>query len=148
MWIPEFTLVPKRLPVNDPWGQYRCSLPSLSCTLIELGVNKKPPTGKMEGQIDRTRWPWYIMWNGKLEKVVKLMAIQRFLASHVFAYMVSFDETNRDDYPHNYYMEREWRVLGNVQFSLEDVFIVILLEEFLRRFRADVPDYYRQVTFI
>src|ERR1035438_5309632 len=47
--------------------------------------------------------------------------IQRFLAFNLFAYLKFFDESKVDDDPDNYYMEREWRVLGNVQFTLEDV---------------------------
>jgi hypothetical protein len=66
----------------------------------------------------------------------------------VFAFVKCFDETRADDDNENYYMEREWRVLGDVAFSLEDVSRVILPEEFAKRCRADVLGYYKQVTFI
>jgi hypothetical protein len=48
-----------------------------------------------------------------------------FLNADVFAFLKFFDETKADDDPDNFYMEREWRVLQNVQFSLEDVSRVI-----------------------
>jgi hypothetical protein len=74
--------------------------------------------------------------------------IQWFLGFYLFAYMKFFDETKPDDDSENFYMEREWRVLGNVQFSLKDVSRVILPEEFAKRFRADVPEYYKQLAFL
>ena len=88
----------------------------------------------------------------KSERNVSRMIAQdranRFLAFHVYSFMKFFDESMPDDHPDNFYMEREWRVLGNVGFSLEDVSRIILPEEYAKRFRADIPEFYKQLTFI
>jgi hypothetical protein len=45
-------------------------------------------------------------------------------------------------------MEREWRVVGNVQFTLDDVEAVFLPRKFSPRFRSDLPGYAGQVLFL
>jgi len=64
-----------------------------------------------------------------------------------FAQLKFFDPTKDEDHDENFYMEREWRVLGTVAFTLEDVARVILPPSFAKRFRADVTEYWGQVTF-
>ena len=58
-----------------------------------------------------------------------------------------FDPTKDEDHEENFYMEREWRVLGTVAFSLEEVARIILPPSFAKRFRTDVPEYWGQLTF-
>ena len=48
----------------------------------------------------------------------------------------------------NYYMEREWRVGGNISFQLGDVARVFFPSSYAVRFRADLPTYIGQITFI
>lgn len=45
-------------------------------------------------------------------------------------------------------MEREWRQYGHVRFTLDDVRRVIVPEEYARPFRAALPNYVGQVTFV
>ena len=47
----------------------------------------------------------------------------------------------------HFYMEREWRVLGDVRFSALDVERVVLPREFANRLRSDLPHYNGQVSF-
>jgi abortive phage resistance protein AbiGi (putative antitoxin) len=68
-------------------------------------------------------------------------------AKHVFSLCKPFDASKDDTDDENFYMEREWRVLGNVQFTLKDVYRVVLPSAFAERLRHDVPDYFGQVTF-
>jgi hypothetical protein len=86
--------------------------------------------------------------SGSVEEGLSQDRENRFFNFYVYSFMKFFDETKADDDPDNFYMEREWRVLGNVQFTLEDVSRLLLPEEFAKRFREDVPDFYKQVTFI
>lgn len=65
----------------------------------------------------------------------------------VFSYLKFFDPDKSIDDPEHFYMEREWRVLGCVRFSLTDVRRVILPEEYAERFRVDLPEYCNQLTF-
>jgi hypothetical protein len=73
--------------------------------------------------------------------------IQRELSKLVFSFCVPFDDAQEEEGEKNYYMEREWRTLGNVQFQLTDVHRIILPETYAVQLRADVPDYCGQVTF-
>lgn len=66
--------------------------------------------------------------------------------SYLFGYMKVFDPSLPDNDPDNYYMEREWRVIGRVPFSLENVVRVLLPPEFEKRFREDFPAYSGAIT--
>ena len=70
-----------------------------------------------------------------------------FLDFQVYAYTKFFPSPVPDEAAENYYMEREWRLLGSLRFSHEDVRRVILPESYAGRFRKDFPDYAAQVTF-
>ena len=71
-----------------------------------------------------------------------------FLLNYVFTFMKCFDAKRSFEDEANYYMEREWRLGANLQFTLSDVARVFLPARYARRFRADVPAYVNQVTFI
>lgn len=77
----------------------------------------------------------------------KVYNLNSFLNIYVFSHVKYFDDTTADEDPANVYMEREWRVLGNINFSLSAVRRVFLPEEFADRFRTDLPDYTGQLTF-
>lgn len=77
----------------------------------------------------------------------EVAAVEGFHDTHVGLFLKPFSTTLPDQHPENVYMEREWRLLGNLQFGLEDVGRVILPKKYGRRFREDVPRYYGQVHF-
>ena len=64
-----------------------------------------------------------------------------------FGRIKCFDDSLSDDDPRNYYMEREWRVMGNVRFTLDEVSRVILPRRFAALFRNEVPRYIGQISF-
>jgi hypothetical protein len=76
-----------------------------------------------------------------------LSEFYEFLGFHVFGFIKVFDDSVADDDPNSFYMEREWRVLGNMRFELNDVYRVILPESYAGRFREDLPDYQGQITY-
>lgn len=78
----------------------------------------------------------------------QLSQLQRFLDFHIFSFMMFFEHTLQEAHPENYYFEREWRVVGNIQFSMEDVKRVLIPERYSKQFRNDFPNYFGQVTFI
>ena len=78
----------------------------------------------------------------------RLLEIMQFLSYRFLSYVKSFDNKLPDNDPKNFYMEREWRVVGNIQFSLEDVKRICIPQAFGKRLRDDIPDFYGQVTFI
>ena len=64
-----------------------------------------------------------------------------FLMNSIFGYTVFFDHEKKEDDPDNYYMEREWRVLGQVQFKMTDIFRLVMPVGYLHRFNNDIPNY-------
>lgn len=84
---------------------------------------------------------------GVLPPVPALDPVQRFLDWYVFSFIKFFDDSKSDDDPENYYMEREWRMLGGLHFCLDDVYRVVLPREYAARLRKDVPAYRGQLTF-
>jgi hypothetical protein len=67
--------------------------------------------------------------------------LYQFMGYYVFGFIKFFDDAAGDEDLHNFYMEREWRVLGNVRFELSDVYRVILPERYAERFHRDLPEY-------
>lgn len=66
---------------------------------------------------------------------------------HVYSYTKFFSYPEEAEAAENHYMEREWRLLGALRFSREDVRRVVFPESYAPRFRKDFPDYSGQVTF-
>jgi hypothetical protein len=71
-----------------------------------------------------------------------------FMEFQVFSFIKCFDPGLTESHRENFYMEREWRVVGNVQFALGDISRVLVPEAFGGRFRQDVPEYKGQLTFL
>ena len=70
-----------------------------------------------------------------------------FFGKDILPFLKPFECCKSDNDKENYYMEREWRVLGFVKFELKDVSRIILPKSYIKRFKADFPDYYGQITF-
>ena len=68
--------------------------------------------------------------------------------NHVLSYIKFFDNKLLENHADNYYFEREWRVLGNFCFRIEDVQRVIMPESFAKDFRRDFPGYCGQLSFV
>lgn len=77
----------------------------------------------------------------------RLAQLKSYLDKYVFSYCVPFDSALDESHGEQFYMEREWRVLGDVRFSLADVERVIVPRSYGTRFRVDFPDYGGQVSF-
>jgi len=70
-----------------------------------------------------------------------------FLSNHIFAFVKPFEAHLAEDHPDSYYMEREWRISGNLRFTLNDVRRILLPESHTERFRRDFPQYKGQLSF-
>ena len=83
------------------------------------------------------------------EQAKKTIAnLRNFLINDVFSFIKCFETTRAVDDEANYYMEREWRVAGHVNFALNNVARVYLPEAYARRFRVDSPAYVGQISFL
>jgi hypothetical protein len=74
--------------------------------------------------------------------------ITEFLMHHIFSFIKCFDAQLVPDDQRNYYMEREWRIAGNLSFNLNDVHRVFLPSGYAKKFRNDLPAYSAQLSFV
>lgn len=63
------------------------------------------------------------------------------MALRYLAYLKPFDMSLAAEHENNYYMEREWRRLGNLKFDSAHLGCVIVPAEYVERARTDLPDY-------
>jgi hypothetical protein len=82
-----------------------------------------------------------------LRLLYDLTDFRLFLDFHVFSYLKFFDHVLLDHHPDNYYFEREWRIVGNLRFTIDDLLRVFMPKEYAKQFRKDCPDYCGQITF-
>jgi Putative abortive phage resistance protein AbiGi, antitoxin len=77
-----------------------------------------------------------------------IASLRNFLINEVFSFIKCFEATRPFEDEANYYMEREWRIANHVNFRLDDVSRVFLPAPYARRFRADLPAYIGQISFV
>jgi hypothetical protein len=73
--------------------------------------------------------------------------LMRGVDREFLSYCVPFCASSIADDEKNFYMEREWRALGDVRFGIDDVQRVILPADWAKGFRAAFPDYAGQLEF-
>lgn len=78
----------------------------------------------------------------------RVLELEKFLDFHIFSYVKFFDSSKSEDDPENYYMEREWRMIGNLNFNVADVCRVFLPEDYSQMFRKDVLNFAGQMIFV
>ena len=76
-----------------------------------------------------------------IHQEINVMEVTMGMFAYVFGYLKHFDDTLPLDNDANYYMEREWRVLGCVSFQIADIARVLVPSEFVERFSQDVPGF-------
>jgi hypothetical protein len=75
------------------------------------------------------------------ELLLQLDYLRLLLYQTTFAFVKAFNSAEPEDSRENYYMEREWRVYGDVLFEMSDVHRVILPRSYCDRFPRDCPRY-------
>jgi hypothetical protein len=73
------------------------------------------------------------------ERLVTLNGFMLGTFAYVFGYLKTFDPSLKEDDADNYYMEREWRVLGRVTFQQDDITRVLLPPAYIDRLQDDEP---------
>lgn len=76
----------------------------------------------------------------------ELKQVQLFAQYELFSFIKFFDADVPDDDADNFYMEREWRVIGRVAFTIADIERTFLPRSYATRLRADVPQLVAQIT--
>jgi len=83
--------------------------------------------------------------NGKSDKYRRLHS---FIETQIKPFFQFFDYSLPDDDRDNYYFEREWRVVGNIKFKLNDVKRVFLPQEDVGDFGAKYPNYKGEIKVV
>jgi hypothetical protein len=78
----------------------------------------------------------------------ELASVNHFLRAYMFGFAKPFEEERRLTDPANYYMEREWRVHGEVVFGLGNVRRIFIPETYAKEFRRRLPEYSGQLQFV
>ncbi|HNW80540.1 MAG TPA: abortive infection system antitoxin AbiGi family protein [Methanoregulaceae archaeon] len=73
--------------------------------------------------------------------------ILKFLVN-IFSHLKPWDDSLDESDPKNFYYEREWRTLNNVDFNLSDIEIICIPEEFKEKFSRDFPAYKGKVEIV
>ena len=68
------------------------------------------------------------------------LVYQTDIETLIFGHLKFFDPGLPPNHPENYYMEREWRVAGRVEFSLSDIAALYVAPAFLAQAANDFPD--------
>jgi hypothetical protein len=76
-----------------------------------------------------------------------LQRLTEFLDNNILSHLKFFNPRLPDDHDNNFYMEREWRVSRDVQFSLNDIRRIIVPARFSRRFRRDFSKFAGELVF-
>ena len=59
---------------------------------------------------------------------------------YLLCYCKFFDEGLKENNPDNYYMEREWRTVGEVKFSHDDIACIVLPRKYKKKYSAKFPN--------
>jgi hypothetical protein len=82
-----------------------------------------------------------------MHMVDELRMLDSFLIKHIFAYLKPFDASKTDADEENYYLEREWRIVGDVQFTLDDITRILIPCKYGKQLREALPQYFGQISF-
>lgn len=74
--------------------------------------------------------------------------LQKFLDFSIFSFIKFYDSSIPDDHEDNYYMEREWRLLGELEFSTNDIETIFMPKQYSKKFHNDCPEYTSQLYFL
>ncbi len=89
----------------------------------------------------------FIQQNGNININPVFLEYDRFLFFHFWGYLKFFDENLDDRDNNNFYLEREWRIINALSFSIDDVVRVFLKKEMVHKFKTIFPDFCGEITF-
>ena len=77
-----------------------------------------------------------------------VQAMDSVFTRHFLAFIKPFYSEYANDHPKNYYMEREWRKFGNLEFKPVDVVKVFVGKGFKSNLEQEFPDYVGRIEEI
>lgn len=82
------------------------------------------------------------------KQAVEIAEWSTYITEYVLSYCVPFSAGLDDAHEDHFYMEREWRVFGDVQFAVDDVERIMIPRSFGKRIKDDLPGFFGQTYFI
>lgn len=73
--------------------------------------------------------------------------ILKFLIN-IFSHLKPWNDRLSENDPDNFYYEREWRTLNNVNFALSDIKVICLPIKYIDQFKRDFPSYQGRIESI
>lgn len=64
----------------------------------------------------------------------------QFFSYDIFGYIVFYDHNLPDEHPENYYFEREWRIIGSLNFTLKDIKSIYIPRKYFDNFYSLFPE--------
>lgn len=85
----------------------------------------------------------YLMYNKENNTNEKkdIFEVKCFIDTRLISFIQSFDGNKSEDDPENYYMEREWRSLHKISFTINDIHRIILPGRFAESLKNEIPEY-------
>jgi len=80
--------------------------------------------------------------------IKEFRSFDNFFKNEILAFLKPFNNYLAESDSDNFYMEREWRVLGRVKFEIDDVHRIIVPDKYYAaKLRKDMPSYEGQLNF-
>jgi hypothetical protein len=76
------------------------------------------------------------------------LAVDSILTKEFLSYLKPFNAELADEHPDNFYLEREWRKFGNLQFQPIEVKHILVAKEFANRLEVERPIYSDKILTI
>lgn len=76
----------------------------------------------------------------------KIVDMKFFIETYIMSFIKFFDGLKDENDADNYYLEREWRSLTKVNFSLNDIYRIIIPVSYVKKFLKEFPDYNSHIT--
>jgi hypothetical protein len=67
--------------------------------------------------------------------------------TNVFSHFKVWNSYLEDNDPDNYYFEREWRAINNIDFQLSNILTLIRPKNYEKQLREDFPEYTGKIEF-
>ncbi len=70
-----------------------------------------------------------------------------FFLINIFSHFKVWNSCLEDNDPDNYYFEREWRAINNIDFQLSDILAIIIPKDYEHQLKEDFPEYTGKIEF-
>jgi hypothetical protein len=117
-----------------PWGEGKKNLEEVFKEMMQIFINKENKCFVKNNIITGTD--------------LESFKLNQYLLKYIFTHLKFWDYSLDDFDDSNYYFEREWRLFGGFQFSIDDINRVIFPKKYSMKFKKKIIDYNNEIIFI